>query len=102
MQDGAPCHTAKSIMTWLADSKVPVLKWVGNPPDCNPIENLWRGQQLGRRQQSRRARRQDQEGVEEPGQEQDLPRQDDQLNAEPDRGRQCRQGQRDQVLGLVV
>ena len=43
MQDGAPCHTAKSIMTWLADSKVPVLEWVGNLPDCNPIENLWRG-----------------------------------------------------------
>ena len=43
MQDGAPCHMAKSIMTWLADSKVPVLEWVGNSPDCNPIENLWRG-----------------------------------------------------------
>ena len=43
MQDRAPCHTAKSIMTWLTDSKVPVLEWVGNSPDCNPIENLWRG-----------------------------------------------------------
>ena len=33
----------KSIKTWLTDSKVPVLDWVGNSPDCNPIENLWRG-----------------------------------------------------------
>ena len=43
MQDGAPCHTAKSIKAWLAASDVPVLDWVGNSPDCNPIENLWRG-----------------------------------------------------------
>ena len=43
MQDGAPCHTAKSIKAWLAASEVPVLDWVGNSPDCNPIENLWRG-----------------------------------------------------------
>ena len=43
MQDGAPCHTARSIMAWLAASKVPVLEWVGNSPDCNPIENMWKG-----------------------------------------------------------
>ena len=43
MQDGAPCHTAKSIKAWLSDSEVPVLDWVGQSCDCNPIENLWRG-----------------------------------------------------------
>ena len=43
MQDGAPCHTARSIKEWLTASKVPVLEWVGNSPDCNPIENLWKG-----------------------------------------------------------
>ena len=42
MQDGAPCHTARSITTWLKDSKVPVLDWVSQSCDLNPIENLWR------------------------------------------------------------
>ena len=41
MQDGAPCHKSKSIMTWLADHDVPMLEWVGQSCDCNPIENLW-------------------------------------------------------------
>ncbi len=42
MQDGAPCHTARSIKEWLAASKVPVLDWPGQSCDSNPIENLWR------------------------------------------------------------
>ena len=41
MQDGAPCHKAKSVMEWLADHNVSVLKWVGQSCDANPIENLW-------------------------------------------------------------
>ena len=41
MQDGAPCHKAKTIMTWLEDHDVPLLEWVGQSCDCNPIENLW-------------------------------------------------------------
>ena len=41
MQDGAPCHKAKSVMKWLSDHDVKLLEWIGNSPDCNPIENLW-------------------------------------------------------------
>jgi len=41
MQDGAPCHRAKSVMKFLSEAKIPLLPWPGNSPDSNPIENLW-------------------------------------------------------------
>lgn len=41
MQDGAPCHTAKSVKAFLASKNIPLLDWPGNSPDMNPIENLW-------------------------------------------------------------
>ena len=42
MQDGAPCHTARSIKEWFAENDIEVLDWVGQSCDLNPIENLWR------------------------------------------------------------
>lgn len=41
MQDGAPCHTAKSIKKILEEKRIPLLPWPGNSPDMNPIENVW-------------------------------------------------------------
>lgn len=42
MQDGAPCHTARSVKQFLQDKNVPLLPWPGNSPDMNPIENVWK------------------------------------------------------------
>ena len=42
-QDGAPAHTAKSVIQWLNDCEVEFIRdWSGNSPDISPIENLWR------------------------------------------------------------
>lgn len=41
MQDGAPCHTAKSVKKFISDKNIPLLPWPGNSPDLNPIENVW-------------------------------------------------------------
>lgn len=41
-QDGAPCHTAHVVKTWLRESEVEVIPdWPPNSPDISPIENLW-------------------------------------------------------------
>ena len=41
--DGAPCHQAKLVKSWLADNRIQVLgPWPGQSPDINPIENCWR------------------------------------------------------------
>ncbi|GFW32314.1 transposable element Tcb2 transposase [Trichonephila clavipes] len=41
MQDGAPCHTARSIKALFAEQNIPLLDWPGNSPDRNSIENVW-------------------------------------------------------------
>ncbi|GFT70056.1 uncharacterized protein TNCV_4690041 [Trichonephila clavipes] len=41
MQDGAPCHTARSIKAFLAEQNILLLDWPSNSPDMNPIENIW-------------------------------------------------------------
>ncbi|GFV51736.1 uncharacterized protein TNCV_1320921 [Trichonephila clavipes] len=41
MQDGALCHTARSIKAFLAEQNIPLLDWPGNSPDMNLIENVW-------------------------------------------------------------
>ena len=41
MQDGAPCHKAKTVLKFLAEENIKLLPWPGNSPDMNPIENLW-------------------------------------------------------------
>ena len=40
-QDCAPVHTARIVKTWMEENDLPVLPWVPQSPDLNPIEWLW-------------------------------------------------------------
>ena len=42
MQDDAPCHTAKSVKTFLSEEDVTVKEWPARSSDMNLIENVWK------------------------------------------------------------
>ena len=42
MPDNAPCHTAKSVKTFLSEKDAAVMEWLVQSPDMNPIENVWK------------------------------------------------------------
>ncbi|KAK9719655.1 DDE superfamily endonuclease [Popillia japonica] len=41
MDDGAPCHKAKTTTAWKNEQEIRILSWPGQAPVMNAIENVW-------------------------------------------------------------
>ena len=61
MQDNAPRHKAKTVLSFLEGEEVSVMKWPSQSPDMNPLENLWKI--IGAKAQSRNPQNIDDLGV---------------------------------------
>ena len=42
MQDNAPCHNAKTLLSFLEKEGIAVMKCPSQSPDTNPVKNVWK------------------------------------------------------------
>ena len=42
MQDNAPYHKAKTVLSFLEEEGIAVMKWPPRSPDMKPLENVWK------------------------------------------------------------